>query len=90
MFRKREIYTDKLCRTCQIGSDYNYNTRKSIDNETANITDNTINNKIINAYNDAQTTESEIPQIEYKGLNSKNQPYWTIRNIQMFVRRYIW
>ena len=28
----------------------NYNTRKSIDNETANITDNTINNKIINAY----------------------------------------
>lgn len=43
---------------------------------------------IINAFNYAQTTESEKPQIEYKGLDTKGQPYWIIRNIQMLTRRY--
>lgn len=43
---------------------------------------------IINAFNYAQTTESEKPQIEYKGLNTENKPYWIIRNIQMLTRRY--
>lgn len=43
---------------------------------------------IINAYNYAQTTGSEEPQIEYSGLNTNKQPFWTIRNIQMLTRRY--
>lgn len=43
---------------------------------------------IINAFNYAQTTEQEKPQIEYKGLNTENKPYWILRNIQMLTRRY--
>lgn len=43
---------------------------------------------IITGFNYGQTADNEKPDIQYKGTNTKNQPYWYIGNIAMYTRRY--